>query len=107
MDTMTGVWSWIFAVSMLILLGVICLSLYRRLGLSRPQKALVAILFLLTAALLAYHTATTYDQRQKLWSALPLNLSPEADRPRGGGEGASDFNRTKDFHPRSKVFGKD
>jgi formate-dependent nitrite reductase membrane component NrfD len=99
-------WSWLFLAAMLILLAMFCVILYRRVAETGAEKLLVGCFFVLTGALLAYHAVTTSEQRREMWAALPFNLSPEANRQRDGGVGASGQNRPADLEPPSKVFRK-
>jgi formate-dependent nitrite reductase membrane component NrfD len=60
----------------------------------------------LVSGLVCWYTLTTPEDRAH-WQ-LPgwVEISPEADRPRGGGVGASAFNRPDKLQPPSKITGQ-
>jgi formate-dependent nitrite reductase membrane component NrfD len=103
-DSLTGIWRITFLLAMLVMLAMICSALYRRAASSRGQRVAAGGLFAVCALLLVWHTATTYEQRQEFWAALPMTISPEVDRLRGGGAGGGPFNQPTTVQPRSKVF---
>jgi Ni/Fe-hydrogenase subunit HybB-like protein len=60
----------------------------------------------LVMALVCWYTFTRPSDRVELQLPSWAQFSPEAGRPRGGGEGASAFNRPANLQPPSKITGQ-
>ena len=87
----------------LVLALVIPYILTRQWRLSRGQTALAGVASLLVITGVAFH-AFTPAGAQPVFTPLPgVSVSPEDERPRGGGPGASAINRPETPFIRSKL----
>jgi len=93
-------------VAVVLVLAVLApLIVYRRLRLGLHETALAGVAAALTfAGVLFYAVAAPPDLGASPASAW-FRFSPEDQRPRGGGFGASPFNRVGPIHPSGKIFG--